>query len=663
MQHRKQDLRLLLLSIEQLNKLQPISPDKLLEIFLDDEYRKELDENPDYQQLYQKIYFSLVNKIARQIVNRSRYLFVAIPRNEFLNLKTDLSGCVHYAAMTENFNNLSLEVKTTILAQESFLACIFALERWIDVMQRCLELYDFNSAVAIFAALNASAFDKMIKHVSAISRQHLDYMEKLISPSNQSENLRDAMMGRCIPLLSLYKGILIHTKEGSSEKIKLEEHELVLNMLASLQNMQKQNRAFMSKKPPQLLTLKSLYQRATQDLMIKLKNYKNLSAFDEIMKLSIIAKSKEDEEKVIEEIVYQVSKFQYDNYNDKDAHRAALVHELQRKMASRFPRKFSDIQARCEVRIAQIREYCHTVVKTDSDEVKSHKTKLKEVLRELRSKNVIQDKIDFVEEMLNKAGNSHSTYSHLLKKLLEVLQEKEEHDSYRKFKISRQKREKLKKVFEQLNITKSTSGQISRHSSNLSDHLEGSSFIARNKSKTKVTWDSKVLDNVPPESPRINASTKILYRSSVTIDSELLERARDEQHKVSTANIESSSEQKLKQRKFMRDNPKHNWADFLKTTTRSKRNSLIVKPSRPEPAVITHQSVERKIQPSPRELKPAATPALQNQNSTLFSKQEAAKPNKLRWSWPLVTMNDAQYPTEENPGIIVIKVNAKYYKK
>lgn len=658
MQPRAQDLRLLLLSLDQLNKLHVYSFEQLEDILLDDNYRKELDENTEYKRQYQTLYNHAITYFTKQIVQRSRHSFVAISREEFLNLKDDNENS-HYGAMLENFNCLSTEVKISILKQNSIAKCVLTIERWVLIMQKCLGYYDYNSAVAIYASLNSTAIDKLKQHISLWASKLMEYMNELTSPKNQSENLRDVMVGRCIPLLSLYKGILIHAKEGSKGDYKPEEHDVVIHILNSLTNMQKEQRKFLSKNIPKFAKHKQLYVE-TLKFLDDLQHYKNQSAVNEIKKQITLAKTKVEEEKLIDEILYHVAKYRLEPEQDKQLTKLYNAQEVLKKINAKFPRRVNESQVNYELCINQIKEYSHVLAKNDSDDIKSQKVKLKEIIRELRNYSVLAQKIEYLSKIISGLENNfilpvhpatftelHNVQLKLLRKLRDTLVEKEEHDSFQKHRLTRNQRDTIRRVFvEKFKIDLDKTKRINlrifpnepRHSSESSPRFK---FRDKKNKGSQVSWHSRVVDNSPQESPRVQitqSNQRKQQRSSLTIDFNVLERARDSSHKISTAAIESSKEKLLQQKAFSKKHPPEAWDEFIRSTAQNPRNSVILRSAKPQ---MTH--------------KPS--------NPTLFPAPQPIGRNKLRWSWPLVTVNDAQYPSEENPEIITIKVKARHYKK
>lgn len=645
----RQDLRLFLLSIEQLFRLRTYCFDKLQTILLDDTYRSEMESNTKYQRQYSSLYQKCINRYAKLLLQRSRHLFVAIPREEFLNLSSESSSSVFYSAMTDNFNNLSTEVKYSILNQESIAHSVLACERWIAIMKKCLEYYDYNSAVAIFAALNSPGFGKFKDNLSDSAVKQLDYMEQLTQTTNQSEYLRDVMMGKCIPLLSLYKGILIHTKEGSTGKYKLDEHELVIAILNSLTDMQKQNRAYLSKKPPKLLQRQTLHRHCLM-LLDRLKNYSNKVALEDIRILIENAKTVEDQNKIVDDILYHTSKHLREVAFPKDWQSLSQAQEMLKKIQSKSTNPNQDIQAKYELCVNQIREYSHTVVKTDSTDTKNTKAKLKEILKELRAINSISLKVEHIQRHIQNLESAlpsalqpihftdiHNVQLKLLKKLQEILIEKDEIDSYREHIVTRTERELIKKAFAKLNIktystylerrqSVSSSPSPRQSSSDKSLYDSESSHTKYNKKnplvamKKHTSWNKDIIDNEQPS--KLVIDTRKLQRGSLilTPDFNVVERAHDGEHKIASAAIESAKESVLK-------NKSQSKPPQTKTAmqTNTKKNAL-------------------------------------NQ-ATLFATNRRDTRNKLRWSWPLVTANDNQYPDEANPDIIIIKVKASQYRK
>lgn len=134
---------------------------KLDKILLNKKHRETLEKNPELNQQFYQLYSAALESIVSGVTSECRKLWVNVPRNEFLQLGRELTpekalekrpGIVAYS----KGSGLGEKVIKDILGRETYAERILAIERWIAVMNRCLEENNFQSVFIILNALRSS---------------------------------------------------------------------------------------------------------------------------------------------------------------------------------------------------------------------------------------------------------------------------------------------------------------------------------------------------------------------------------------------------------------------------------------------------------------------------------------------------------------------------
>lgn len=168
-------------------------------LLYNEQYREKLRHSKKLRERYAKNYQSMIETFTSLLVSRSRHFFCAIPEAEILCNKGP-----KLTEYSENFDNLSLYIKLNILENNSLVYCVLAIERWIDILIKCMECKDFYSAFSIISALNNSALNKIKDFVSAEKIDIFENTTKLFSARDSYQVLRESSKEDCIPYLGAY---------------------------------------------------------------------------------------------------------------------------------------------------------------------------------------------------------------------------------------------------------------------------------------------------------------------------------------------------------------------------------------------------------------------------------------------------------------------------
>lgn len=483
---------------------QPVFSD----ILLDKECREELHNDTFHKRNFRVLYQKSVSHQANDLLQRSRHLFTAIPREEFLNLKTDMNSGENFTLAADNFNDLSNWVQIKILEPESYAKCVLIMEFWVDVMQECLNLYDYNSARAIFAALTSIPIDKIKQGMSERTAHILQKMNALSSYKNQYQMLRDAMFGACIPPLDIYKGILIMIKEGSKkdEHYILEEDPLVIGILNIITDMQKKNALISPKYSPALINRSSLLLNITEIADKINAKHKEGSCFSEMQMGTIINEAlceiypdqrentgnqqdqtiasneiiipsdSADEQcilekqkrfsyeskivtaKVIDDCCMELANFRKRSLDEEQTDNLIAAHKIFEKVCKRSASKKSKILDKYLNCMTALRAFVRSKSENETDEDMIIKVQVKECIKQLEHENNVEKKIEILSKCITALTNIPLELSlkkifkpklisiELLKKLRNALEKKQVIDSPKKITRYAQKPQRRRSI-------------------------------------------------------------------------------------------------------------------------------------------------------------------------------------------------------------------------
>ncbi|KAI8908144.1 ras guanine nucleotide exchange factor domain-containing protein [Powellomyces hirtus] len=164
-------------------------------------------------------------ELARQLTLIESKLFSSIQPSELVGQewtkKNEKNLAVNVRAMTKLANDITGWVAGSILAETEIKRRTALLKHYIKVGERCLQLQNFNTLMAILSALNSSTIIRLKKTWEALSSKHRMTFEALRKAADHSRNYADyranlkRVQGPCLPFLGVYLTDLTFTEDGN----------------------------------------------------------------------------------------------------------------------------------------------------------------------------------------------------------------------------------------------------------------------------------------------------------------------------------------------------------------------------------------------------------------------------------------------------------------
>lgn len=200
-------------------------------------------------------------ELARQFTLKESRMFCSILPEELIAQEwTKKSGslAVNVRAMSALSTDLAHLVAETILAQEDSKRRAAVIKHWIKIADRCLELNNYDSLMAIMCTMNASTIIRLKKTwelVSARTKQVLEHLRSVIDVSKNHAVLRARLRGHvppCLPFLGTYLTDLTFVDVGNPSKrpltaedgsiikqlINFDKHSKTARIISELQRFQ-----------------------------------------------------------------------------------------------------------------------------------------------------------------------------------------------------------------------------------------------------------------------------------------------------------------------------------------------------------------------------------------------------------------------------------------
>jgi len=174
---------------------------------------------------------------AEQLMLLEQERFSAIGANEFIEtfVKDEDDAQTHNTYESSSnieayiawFNRLSYFVSTEICCTEDTKKRVKLLEFWVAVGKECQAMNNYNSLMAIVAALNMNSVARMKKTWSkggSKMKTAFEELEKILNPSSNFSNYRRAIAALadtdpCIPFFSLMVKDIYFINESSKKKL------------------------------------------------------------------------------------------------------------------------------------------------------------------------------------------------------------------------------------------------------------------------------------------------------------------------------------------------------------------------------------------------------------------------------------------------------------
>ncbi|KTW29879.1 hypothetical protein T552_01083 [Pneumocystis carinii B80] len=178
-----------------------------------------LNDNPDA--------FSITDfdplEIARQLTLKESKLFCLIMPEELIKLKTSRKTDAYTTvkAMAALSTDIAGWVAESILSQNDIKKRAHVLKQWIKIGNKCLELNNYNTLMAILSALNLSTISRLKKTWNTLSTKSKNIFENFRSIMDYSRNYsiyRSRLKEHippCLPFLGLILTDITFIEEGN----------------------------------------------------------------------------------------------------------------------------------------------------------------------------------------------------------------------------------------------------------------------------------------------------------------------------------------------------------------------------------------------------------------------------------------------------------------
>ncbi|RDI39094.1 RasGEF domain-containing protein [Aquicella lusitana] len=222
-------------------------------------------------------YEKAIEKLAETLHKLSEKSFLQLDNLSSIQISENESPPSHQR-FANVINNISeLIVKETI-SQKNFKDMTLIMERWIEVMNKCLQKNDFNSVQTIHSAIN-----KIIERINPRLKEELS--SKAVSTLNKVENLHlgiykndrplylDLVLKKkkVVPYFGSYKGritllseTLTQEKKGVQALMKLENFDEIMEFIRKAINQKKHNEPSLS--PTDFEKLTSLLEKNDESI-------------------------------------------------------------------------------------------------------------------------------------------------------------------------------------------------------------------------------------------------------------------------------------------------------------------------------------------------------------------------------------------------------------
>ncbi|KAG4306253.1 hypothetical protein PORY_000241 [Pneumocystis oryctolagi] len=177
------------------------------------------EDNPDS--------FSIIDfdplEIARQLTLKESKLFCSILPEELVKLGTSrkANASTTVKAMAALSTDIAGWVVESILSQNDIKKRAAVMKQWIKIGNKCLELSNYNTLMAIVSALNSSTISRLKKTWNALSTKSKNIFENLRSITDYSRNYavyRSRLKEHfppCLPFLGLILTDITFIEEGN----------------------------------------------------------------------------------------------------------------------------------------------------------------------------------------------------------------------------------------------------------------------------------------------------------------------------------------------------------------------------------------------------------------------------------------------------------------
>ena len=198
-------------------------------------------------------------ELARQLTIKTSSIVCAILPEELLAtewMKRSGSLAVNVRATTQLATDLANFVADSILQQEEPKRRAATIKQWVKIANKCLELVNYESLMAIVCALNTSTITRLKRTWEIVSQKTKSLFELLKSIIDNSRNytvLRQRLQNQvppCLPFVGMYMTDLtfvdhgnqttrsLTAEEGSVQVINFDKHMKTAKIISELQRFQ-----------------------------------------------------------------------------------------------------------------------------------------------------------------------------------------------------------------------------------------------------------------------------------------------------------------------------------------------------------------------------------------------------------------------------------------
>ncbi|TAQ85924.1 hypothetical protein B7494_g5752 [Chlorociboria aeruginascens] len=163
-------------------------------------------------------------ELARQLTIKEMNIFCSIMPEELLGsewTKRSGSNAVNVRAMSTLSTDLSNLVADTILQYDDVKKRAVVIKHWIKIAQRCFELNNYDTLMAIICSLNSSTILRLKRTWDGVSQKRKDMLKRLqsvVEPDKNYANLRKRLHDHvppCLPFVGTYLTDLTFVDAGN----------------------------------------------------------------------------------------------------------------------------------------------------------------------------------------------------------------------------------------------------------------------------------------------------------------------------------------------------------------------------------------------------------------------------------------------------------------
>lgn len=206
----------------ELNKAPVLAMQKYQDVLQDKSCREYLldDDNDESKDKFQDHYQQTIDLIAKQLLAVSQFLFKEIKSNEMKEILSKESESV--MQMNVEHKQLTDYVASCILEIEEVDKRAICAESWVAVMQKSMDIGDFQSTTAIDAAFKLELVQKagIADSLSENAKQIIAEMNKMNEGVMHAEDIMSNRLDMIVPCVSVYREAVDHFEKQDKPQKK-----------------------------------------------------------------------------------------------------------------------------------------------------------------------------------------------------------------------------------------------------------------------------------------------------------------------------------------------------------------------------------------------------------------------------------------------------------